>query len=304
MGLFDSFFKGKTSTVSQTPMTTAEQDAARKALLAYGQGTGGSGYDFSGFDFGPTGTENTGLNLLNQNLMAGQSAGMGTAQDVLSGMATQTFNPDDPGNAFAAFQRQLSRATQNSADQLNREAAITGSRFGTQIARQKADLGERQADITANKMGDMWSQTQGNKLAAAQGLGQLQAMQEQINQSRIAQAFQLGGLQRELKNQQAQLKYGDYMDTKNDRLNALTGVMGNNVQWGIKDYTTKTASPFSSLLNQALTVGGQALGTAVAGPLGGMIGGSIGGLFGKSAGGGSTSSYPSAGSYQPLSSFV
>jgi hypothetical protein len=175
---------------------------------------------------------------------------MGTAQDVLSGMATQTFNPDDPSNAFGAFQRQLSRATQNSADQLNRESAITGSRFGTQIARQKADLGERQADITANKMGDMWSQTQGNKLAAAQGLGQLQAMQEQINQSRIAQAFQLGGLQRELKNQEAQLKYGDFMDTKNQRLNALSGVMNNKVDWGIKDLTTKSPSTFMKMMGE------------------------------------------------------
>ena len=52
--MFDRLFKTKTNTSSLTPMTTNEQQSAIKSLLEYGQGTGGSGYDFSGFDFGTT----------------------------------------------------------------------------------------------------------------------------------------------------------------------------------------------------------------------------------------------------------
>jgi hypothetical protein len=280
MGFLSGLFGGKSSTTTLEPMLTNEQKQAMSLLQQFGA-TGqlgnfqaGQGADLSGFNFDRTGTEVAGLGMLNQNMNSGY---LSDAQNALSGIVNAKFDPTDPSNGFAAFQRQLARSTQGASDVLNREAAITGSRFGTQISKDKADLAAQQSDITASKMGDLWNQTQQNKLSAANGLANI----DQVIQQKTQQAFQLGGLERDLKNQQAQLKYEDWQRARNERLSsidALSGVMNKNVDYGAKSITTKSPSLFSQFAGTVL--GG--VGTAIGGPIGGAIGSKIGGLFGGS----------------------
>jgi hypothetical protein len=284
MGFLSGLFGGKSSTTTLEPMLTNEQKQAMSLLSQFGA-TGqlgdfqaGQQYDLSGFDFGGNSTIQSGLGLLGQNMGSGY---LTDAQNALSGMVNAEFNPSDPSNGFAAFQRQLARSTQGDSDVLNREAAITGSRFGTQISKDKVDLAERQSDITASKLGDLWNQTQQNKLSAASGLANI----DQVIQQKAKDAFTMGTMQQELQNQKAQASYDEWQRARNERLSsidALTGVMNKNVDYGAKSITTKTPSIFSQFASNILGSAGNAIGAGI----GGMVTGGIGNLFSSFGGSG------------------
>lgn len=243
-----SIFSSKKQTTTLEPMLTDEQKQAMSLLQQFGA-TGklgdfqaGQGYDFSGFNFGLNPTELAGGSLLDQNLASGPAAGITDSQNALTGIVNAKFDPTDPSNGFAAFQRQLARATQTSADAIARNAAIGGSRFGTQIGKDYANLGAQQADTTASALADLWKQTQQNKISAASGLNSIANSQENINQSRIQQAFQIGAQQRDVQNQKAQAAYDDWQRARNERMssiNSMTNVMNKNVEYGLKSITTK-----------------------------------------------------------------
>lgn len=252
-------FKSRSNTTTLEPMLTPEQQQAMSSLLQFGQ-TGqvgnfqaGQAADLSGFNFNLTGPESQGLNALNSLISQGSVNGIDTARKNLTNLSNPNLDFTDPSSPFAAFSRQVSRATQNASDVLNRDAAITGNRFGTQIGKQKTDLAAQQSDILTSELGRLFEGAQNRSLQASQGLGQLAAVEDQINQSRIAQAFNLGSIQRDLQNQQAQLKYNDFIRARDERLNSIGGlntVFGRNVDYGLKSLTTEQPSVFQSILGE------------------------------------------------------
>lgn len=265
MGGLSSLFKGSSKTTTLEPMLTDEQKKAMGLLTQFGS-TGqigdfqaGQQYDLSGFNYGMTPAELTGGQLLEKNLAGGLPQGMTDAQSALTGMVNAKFNPDDPSSGFAAFQRQLARKTQGASDILARNAAMAGSRFGTQIGKDMTDLAAQQSDITASTLADLWRQTEANKLNAASGLNVLAQNQENINQSRIQQAFQMGEQQRNIQNQKAQAQYEEWQRARNERLasiDALSGVMNKNVDFGLKSYTQKSPSTFMKMFGEINPIAG------------------------------------------------
>lgn len=254
------FFDTKNDRIEQKPIITPERRKALDLLSEFGQ-TGnlngfvaGQGADLSGFDFSPTDIEASAGNRLKGLIDSDSPAGIGTARDVLTGFATSEFDLDDPGNAFAAFRRQLARGIGDANDVLNREAAITGNRFGSRIINEKGDLAARQSDILSSEIGRLFEASQGRKMAAAGGLADLEGLNQQIEQSKIAQAFQLGSLKRDLKNQQAQLKLNDFLRRQNERLQSITGGLGTVAQtpipFGVKTLTKESPSTFMSMLGE------------------------------------------------------
>lgn len=277
-GVVDMLMEEPTQQINLEAMMTPEQKEAMSLLSTFGK-TGklgdfqaGQQYDLSQFSFDPTMTEQAGIEMLQRNLSAPTGVGLSDAQKALMGIVNTEFTPDDPSSGFGAFQRQLARAMKGSEDVLNREAAMTGGRFGTGIQRQKTDLAAQQSDIAASKLADLWQQTQGNRLAAAQGLAGIAGTKEQITQSRIQQAFELGSKQRDLQNSRAQANYDEWLRARNERIGsigALTDVMNKGVDWGMKSYEQKDPSLFSQIL----------------GAFGGYVGSKVGG-GGRSGGGG------------------
>lgn len=244
MGIFSS----KTKTTNYEEMLTPEQKQAMQLLTQFGTTgklgdfTAGQGADLSGFNFNMTGAENMGQDQLYNLLNSGTSTDMSTASKTLQGIANQTFNPDDPSSGFGAFSRQVARSGKTASDALDREAAMTGSRFGTGIQRQKTDLAAQQSDILGSKLGELYSQLQNNKLAAAGGLADIDAQQEAINQNRISAAYNYGTRERDLQNQKAQLAYDDWQKSRAERMSSISGltdVMNKNVEWGLKSVSTK-----------------------------------------------------------------
>lgn len=237
---------------------TPEQRQAMALLQQFGA-TGrigdfqaGQTADLSGYNFGLSDMERTGGTALEQLMASG--TGLDPARKAYEGILGQTFNPDDPSNEFAAFNRQLARQTKTAGDELNREAAITGGRFGTGIQRQKAELGGQVADIQASKLAEMYSQLQQNKLAAAQGLTGLSATQDAMNQNRIQAAYTYGTRERDLQNQKAQLAYDDWTRARDERMtsiNAMGTVLGKGTtpMWGGTTQTYNTPTGFQSFMN-------------------------------------------------------
>lgn len=259
-GLAGGFMGGKKKNIELDPYAgmTPEQRQAMAILQQFGS-TGqigdfqaGQEYDFGGFNYGLNPSELTGGALLDKNLQAGPATGIADAQNALTGMVNASFNPDDPSNGFAAFQRQLARSTKDNADVIARNAAITGNRFGTQIGKDYADLAAQQSDITASKLAELWKQTEANKISAASGLNSLAANQEQINQSKIAQAFQIGQQQRAVENQKAQAQYDDWVRARNERLssiNSLNSVLSKGTTPGLNSYEYTQPSAFQQFTN-------------------------------------------------------
>jgi hypothetical protein len=244
---------------------TPEQRQAMSLLQQFGA-TGqigdfqaGEQYNLNSFNFDPNQAQVMGGNLLTGNLANGSATGITDAQNALTGMVNAKFDPTDPSNGFAAFQRQLARSTKGADDVINRDAAIMGSRFGSRIGRDKVDLAERQSDITASKLGDLWNQTQQNKLSAASGLNSIANSQENIAQSRIAQAFNIGQMQQQMQNQKAQMAYDEWQRSRNERLSSISSLqtvlskgttpMLNQGMNGANSYTYDAPNNFQQFLN-------------------------------------------------------
>ncbi|RLC88226.1 MAG: hypothetical protein DRJ03_03515 [Chloroflexi bacterium] len=273
MGVFD---KPESTTVTQVPMITDEQQEAMKLLLDFGKtGKTPSGYvagedfDTSGFDFGKTGIESEATNRLLRLLTGGSPEGIGTARDALTRLATSGMDFDDPDSEFGAFKRRLAREVGEASDVIDREAAITGDRFGTRIIGEKGDLAARQGDLISEKLGALFRDTQDRTLQAALGLGGLESTADAIEQSRLSLGFEAGGLDRTLKNAKAQLNFDEFMRKRKEKLASLSGletVFNRNIPFGIKSSTYTPQSTFSKLLNFGLQAGGTALGAMVGGP--------------------------------------
>lgn len=282
----------KTSTYDPMSAYTPEQQTAIKALMSLastGSGAGitlGQGY---GGDLGYyTQTAGELQSLANlENLYGGSE--LSTAKDVYTKMANTEFNPDDPSSGYAAFSRQLAKAGKESEDAINREAAITGSRYGTSIAKSKADLASDLADQRGSYLADLYNTSQNRALQGASGLQSLVGTQ----QSLLSQIANQSAVARELKNQEAQDQYSEWQRARSEKLQQI-GLMQEQWQNPMGVIESKSPTAFGKLASTALQIGGAAVGSMF-GPLGTAIGGSLGGalggsLTGSSGGSGSTGS--------------
>lgn len=259
MGGLSSLFKSKSNTTNLEEMISPEQKRARDLLMLYGQtGATPTGYqagqaaDLSGFNFGLSPYETSGLASL-FDLQGANAPGLTTARDTLTKLANTEFNPEDQSTGLGAFRKALQRETSAASDVLNREAAITGSRFGTGIQRQKTDLAAQQSEQLASKLAELFTGQQNRALSAAQGLTGLESTAAGMEQNRLAQLFNYGALQRDLQNQQAQLAYNDKQRQRDEQLAAF-GTMGDiykqTNQYGLKSMTTKTPGIGMAMLGE------------------------------------------------------
>ena len=254
MGLFDSLF-GSNKTVQAKPLLLPEQQKALASLLNYGQ-QGFSPYDFSGYSTQTSPYEQAGLSGL-QSLLGGQ--GITTARNRLTDLANTEFNPDDPSSGFAAYSRQVAKATKDAEDVLNREAAITGSRYGSRIVGEKGNLALQQSDLLATKLAELFNQSQNRSLQASQGLGNLAGLEGNI----LSQLISQGGLERDLQNQKSLLQYNDIQANKDRQLGALSGVLNRNVDYGVTSQDVYNPGLLSTLLSPIATGFGDKLGSSL-----------------------------------------
>lgn len=250
MGLFST----KTSTYDPMSAYTSEQQTAIKALMNLAAtGTGGGitlGQGYSG-DLGYY-TQNAGEleSLANlQSLYDGSE--LNTAKDVYSRMANNKFNPDDPSSGYASFSKALAKAGKESDDILNRESAITGSRYGTAILGSKADLSADLANQRGMFLSDLYNQSENRALQGAQGMQSLVGTQQNL----LSQIADYSAMERELKNQQAQDQYSEWQRSRSEELSRV-GLMQEQWQNPMGTITQKSPSTAMKMIGEAVPVVG------------------------------------------------
>jgi hypothetical protein len=256
-------------------ITTPQAKAAQQFLQQlYSSGSAG------GINLG----EAYGGSLGNYNLTGGeqdaysQLAGLFNGQDITKARETYTnladtkFDPSDPSSGYAAYSRALAKEQGEANDVINREGAITGTRFGSRILNTKQDMAENFQNQRAVKLAELYQNSRASQLAGAQGLQGLVGTQANLANQQASMA----GLERELMNQEAQAKYSEFQRQRGETLSRidLAGTEASrNPLLGVTQYGE--SSPWSGLINSVLG----AAGTAIGGPVGGAIGGGLGSLF-------------------------
>lgn len=272
LGAAGSLLK-KQKSVTTDPMSayTPEQRSALQGLMSLatsGSGLGinlGEAYGGSLGNFDMTGFEQGGLNKL-FGLMSGSNPYLNKAADVFTNFANTKFNPDDPSSGFAAFSRQVNRATGRADDALNREAAITGNRFSTSIGRQKADLANERADSLQSELARLFQNTQSLQMRGAQGLAGLGEQQQSLSRDLLT----LGGLERDLKNREAQSYYNEFLRQREEQMGRI-GLAKDVTSVGLAPRTEKMPSAFSGFLSPIVSSAGTAIGGSIGSSMGDFI---------------------------------
>ncbi len=250
-------------------MLTEEQKEAQKLLSQLGS-TGsingltlGKPYEGSLGDFSLTDIEGLAGGNIEGNIGSTPQS-VTDATGALTRITNQGFDPNSP--VFKTFEKALARSTRDQADVLGREAAITGDRYSTSIGKEKGLLAERQSDIAAEKLAQLFNQAQDRSLQASGALGSLglnQAANERAN-NQLALLF--GGIQRDLKNQEAKAKLNEFNRQRSEklgRIDVLSNVFNKQVPFGVK--SIESQSPFSQLLNSTLAAAGEGIVTRFTG---------------------------------------
>ncbi len=249
-----------------------EQKAAANALqqlamtgsgagITLGQGYGGAlgAYDTLG--------QQQALGQL-QGLFGGQD--IGTARDAFTSAATAKFDPDDPSSGFGAFSRALQKSGAEAESALERESAITGSRFSTAIGGQKADLAENLNLQRSQYLANMFSEQQNRALQGAQGLQGLAGTQANIAQMASQQAAAINAV----KDQQARDSLTEFKRQRTEelaRIDLLTAESNRNPYVGISSLPGTSA--FSGLANSVLGSVGEQAGSSIGSWIGNLFGG-------------------------------
>jgi len=225
---------------------------------AYGGALGN--YDTSGNDL----ARNQLLGLFNGQDIQG-------ARDTFSRIAENKFDPSDPKSGYAAFSRALAKSGAEAGDVLNREAAITGNRFGTSIGGDKADLAADMNNQRGMFLADLYNQGENRALQGASGLQNVANQQAGIAQSAAQQSLIINNI----KDQRARDALSEYKRQRQETLSRidLLGTEANrNPYVGISSIPG-SQSGLSSLLGSVLGGVGQQVGNSGGGWLSSLFSG-------------------------------
>lgn len=245
MGLFS-----KTSTYDPMSAYTPEQRQAIQALMSLAS-TGSGG----GITLGQKYTGSLGNYQLDPQTLAGGSAlealfgstDIQKARDTYTNLADTKFDPSDPRTGYAAFNRQLEKAGMESSDAINREAAITGNRFGTAILGEKADLAENLNLQRQSALAQLFQQSRASQAMGAAGLQDIARQEQQIAGANI----DYGELVRQVKDAEAKDALNEYKRTRDEELSRI-GLMQQQWENPMGTITKKGPSTFSKMLGEVI----------------------------------------------------
>ncbi len=271
----DTVMGGKESTFDPMSMYTPGQKKSVTALQDLAStGTGGGitlGQQYGGKlgHYQQTPGELGALSSL-QGISGGPD--ISKARETFADLADTKFDPSDPKSGYAAFSRALAREGIKAEDVMERESAITGSRYGTAIAGEKANLAEKMFDIKASKLAELYQGARKQQLAGAEGLQGLASQEAGLQQIISAQS----AMQRQIKDQEAMDQYNEYKRTRNEELSRI-GMMEEQWRNPMGPVTTKS----KGILGGLLTAAGTAAGAYYGGPAGAQVGAQVGGSLGS-----------------------
>jgi hypothetical protein len=263
-GFLDWLFGSKTTTYDPYSQYSPEQLTAVKALESLANTGSGGGITLGQQYPGATGdyqmTQGSQDALSNLQGLYGNASSTAVT-DFYTNLLGQKFNPSDPSTGYADFSRALAKSGQESSDVLNREAAITGSRFGTGIQKQKASLSGDLANQRGMFLADLYKDTTSKQLQGASGLQNQQANQANL----LSSIFNMSEVQRQLKDQELKDKLNQWQNARNEKVTTQIGLMQGIQQNPMGNIETTTPSYMSQLFSpdNVSKLIGTIIGTAV-----------------------------------------
>ena len=278
-GLSALFGGGQGEDIKLEDQRTPEQLQMAKmlqSLASTGSGGGinlGEAYGGSLGNFDLSGQEQSGLaSLFGQQPT---NAALSQAQDVYSKMAGAAFDP----SVLDPFTKAARKSGLEANDILNRESAISGSRFGTGILQRKGELSADVESGIQQELSKLFLNQQNVSMQGAAGLAGVGGQQANMAQNNLQNMFTYGSLQRDLKNQEAQAKYNEFNRQRNETLGRVDLMNQEASRNPYLEVSSIPGSPsgFSSLINSVLGGAGEDIGKNI---LSSWSSGGLKGLFG------------------------
>jgi len=224
---------GKQSELSLFPkdkpledIRSEDQKTTQQILMELAtKGTGGGitlGEPYGGSlgEFSPTQFEQSGLaKLFNQQPIGALSS----AEDVFKKLSTSAFDP----SVLDPVVKAMRKSGREGESILERESAITGSRYGTGIQERKVDLATDIESGIQQQLAGLFLNQQQVGLQGAQGLLGVGGAQAKQHQTQLQNLFQFGALTRQLKNQEAQAKFNEYNRQRDEKVGTRLGLIEN-----------------------------------------------------------------------------
>lgn len=247
---------GKSTTISQVPLETPEQQAARKMLLdfsqtgKFGSYTAGTPYGGSYGDFSMSGLERSGSGALSGYLSSAAPL-FSKATSTLSDLFSGNWNPNDPNSGFAPFKDAVLRAQKSDIGNIKAGSAFNHNLYSTATSKAIAQTGVQTGNALQGKLAEMFQQYLDRKYSA---------IPQAVNLATGAadQAFQYGGLERGLNTASDQAALSEWLRQRQDALmplNSAATVAGQNTQFGVPSVTYPGSNPFSAVAGSATNAG-------------------------------------------------
>lgn len=253
-GLINKLLEGGGSTVSQGPLQTSEQSAARQLLLKlansgqFGDITLGEDIGLPSSNFSLSDMERTGINAIRDRFESGNPTQLTQTLNALS-----SFLEDptiDPAGQFAPFKSRVERELQDRSDAFKRNAAITGNLFSTDLQRNMADIQREGQNTLSSELARLTDQAINRRFEAAQSAPTIVGLINELEKGRINDMITAGGIERSLSNQATAEQRSELLrrrDEELQRINALNSILGSNTQFGVPSITIPQTSPFQGV---------------------------------------------------------
>lgn len=283
-----SYFGSKknASDVSQVPLETPEQAAARQGLLGFAQGgtygnyTAGTPYSGSLGDFGLSSLEQAGLSKVTANQNAGQGKlfdlGSSTLQDLLG---TDKYNPLNNSGVVNGLTGAIDYNTKQAETAAKRSAGYAGNLYSTDAVRSLGNVQAQGANAKAATLAGLYQNYIGEKLGAVPQAFAAQAQGNAADEQKLQDMFAYGQIPRSLNNAKDQADYAEFQrqrQEKQGQISALGAVAGSNSNFGVPSVSLPANNPWLDVANLLAQFGGKYAGQQ-AGNSGGGGSGYIGG---------------------------
>lgn len=261
-----SAFGGSDETVTQVPLETPEQRQARIGLLdfartgSYGNYNAGEAYTGSLGDFGMSALETAGQGQVFSRLGEGQGdlfdMGGASLRDLLT---TDKYNPLNQEGVYAGLSGAFDRTTREAGDALKRSSAFGGSLYSTDTVRGLGEVEARGAEKKSATLASLYDNYIARKMGAIPQAFGAAAQGEATTRGRISDAYQYGGLPRNLNTARDQAAYQEFQRQRRERqgqITALSNVAGQNANFGVPEVTIPGANPWLDAMNSLSQFGG------------------------------------------------
>ena len=261
-GIVDKALNPGSTTVSQVPLETPEQRAARMKLMGFvdtgkfGNFTAGEDIGIRPGDYGMTGIEASGQTALQQLLAGGIPEQFRLGDEALKSI----LNPDPNyiNSQFDPFRTQVERGINESNKALKRNASFAGNLYSTNTIQRLGDVQARGNETLTAELARLTDNALNRRASAIPLAYQSGTAQENLLRGRIDTSQQYGALPRTLKNAETDAANAETLRRRNELLlpiNAASTVAGNNANFGLPSVTTQNPNPMLDLLTAIISGG-------------------------------------------------